>query len=367
MPEVIAGRFELLEHIASGGSGAVWVARDRKAGKLCAAKVMRQSYSGELLRFVREQGVKFAHPHLLTPYGWAAEDDQVVIATDLMRGGSLHAAQSDHGAFSAPLVAEILLQLLDGLSHIHRAGWVHRDIKPANVLLETTGTGVPHVRLADFGIAVHRDEPRLTQLGSVIGTSSYLAPEVRGGADPHAAGDLYALGRMGLELTGAGNLEQVPEPLRQVLTGLLAANPARRVQAAEQSHALLSALRSPGGYRTAAGEPFEVFDQFAAAGGETVRRPTRLQPKAQFQQRSAPPSYQRPVVHQPPAGPPGPYPGQPLHPQHQQLMHQPAQQAQVPQQHLPQRPVPPRPSVMPWVLVGLAAIMGLAGAVLVFS
>ena len=88
VPEVIAGRFELLEHIASGGSGAVWVARDRKAGKLCAAKVMRQSYSGELLRFVREQGVKFAHPHLLTPYGWAAEDDQVVIATDLMRGGS---------------------------------------------------------------------------------------------------------------------------------------------------------------------------------------------------------------------------------------------------------------------------------------
>ncbi|WP_279403455.1 serine/threonine-protein kinase, partial [Arthrobacter sp. JCM 19049] len=162
MAEVIAGRFELIEHIAQGGSGSVWLARDLQCRRRCAAKVMRQSYSGELLRFVREQGVKFDHPHLLTPYGWAAVDDRVVIASQLMRGGNLHTALQDYGAMSPELTAEVLAQLLEALGHVHAAGWIHRDVKPANVLLELTGTGVPRVRLTDFGIAAHMDQPRLT-------------------------------------------------------------------------------------------------------------------------------------------------------------------------------------------------------------
>ncbi|HEU5266540.1 MAG TPA: hypothetical protein VFU35_07555, partial [Jatrophihabitans sp.] len=75
MTDVIAGRFALCDPIARGGSGVVWRAYDRKLQRLCAAKVLRRRDAGELLRFVREQSVRIAHPHVLTPYSWAAEDE----------------------------------------------------------------------------------------------------------------------------------------------------------------------------------------------------------------------------------------------------------------------------------------------------
>ena len=81
MADVIVGRFALIDLIAKGGSGSVWRAWDQKTQELCAAKVLRQRDSADLMRFVREKGVSFDHPHLLTPYGWGAEDEHVVIAT----------------------------------------------------------------------------------------------------------------------------------------------------------------------------------------------------------------------------------------------------------------------------------------------
>ena len=282
--EVIAGRFELIEHIAQGGSGSVWLARDRQRDMRCAAKVMRQSYSGELLRFVREQGVKFEHRHLLTPYGWAAVDDRVVIASQLMSGGNLHTAMQDYGAFSPELAAEILCQLLDGLDHVHASGWVHRDVKPANVLLEMTGTGVPHVRLTDFGIATHKDAPRLTQLGITVGTEGFLAPGQRAGKDPEAAQDLYALAVLGVQLLYPARHGQelraqcaalvadpglVPAPLGPVLAGLLSEDPRQREHTAAQAEERLRPLRNPHGYQVASGEVFEVFDHFSENGDAT--------------------------------------------------------------------------------------------------
>ena len=77
--DVVAGRFALDQPIASGGSGTVWTAFDRKLGSRCAAKVMRRRDGGDVLRFAREQAVRLRYPHVLTPYSWAAEDEHVVI------------------------------------------------------------------------------------------------------------------------------------------------------------------------------------------------------------------------------------------------------------------------------------------------
>lgn len=284
MGQVIAGRFELADHIASGGSGSIWAAWDRRREQWCAAKVLRHKDSGELLRFVREQGIQLDHRYLATPYGWAAEDEDVAISMPLVAGGTLDTALNDHGAFSSALVARMLLQLLDALDHVHHAGWIHRDVKPANILLEPTGEGLPHLRLGDFGIAVREDDPRLTTLGWVNGTPGYLAPEAMDLAAPAPAQDLYAAGVVALRMLdptvrGERGLEAavldprrtlariagVDPRLASVVAGLLDEDPADRVSAAERAPRTLDVLAAPqtaaGGYLTAAGEPFAVFRQ----------------------------------------------------------------------------------------------------------
>ncbi|HEY4615361.1 MAG TPA: serine/threonine-protein kinase, partial [Citricoccus sp.] len=284
MGQVIAGRFELAEHIASGGSGSIWVAWDRRRDQWCAAKVLRHKDSGELLRFVREQGIQLDHPYLATPYGWAAEDEDVAISMPLVAGGTLETALSDHGAFSSALTARLLLQLLQALDHVHHAGWIHRDVKPANILLEPTGEGIPHLRLGDFGIAVRQDDPRFTNHGWVNGTPGYLAPEVLDLAAPDPAQDLYAAGVVALrmlhptlrgerDLTAAvldpgrtlAAIEGCDPRLTAVVAGLLDEDPTDRTAAARRAPGALDLLAAPqlagGGYSTAAGEPFVVFRQ----------------------------------------------------------------------------------------------------------
>ena len=208
MGEVFAGRYELLDPIASGGMGTVWRVHDRQDGRVKAAKILRQSDAASLLRFVREQSMRIDHTHVVTPDSWAAVDDRVLFTMPLMHGGSvseLLAERRQQGMPGLPprWVAVLLDQTLQALEAVHATGIVHRDLKPGNLLLEPTGTGLPHLRLTDFGIAVPLDEPRMTRAAMTIGTPGYMPPEQWQGLDPDPRSDLYAVGRVGYEmLTG---------------------------------------------------------------------------------------------------------------------------------------------------------------------
>ena len=200
MGEVFAGRYELLDPVATGGMGTIWRVLDRSDGQLKAAKILRQSDAASLLRFVREQSVRIDHTHVVTPLSWAGVDDRVLFTMPLVRGGSVADLLQEQGALPVRWVALLTDQLLHALEAVHAAGIVHRDVKPGNLLLEPTGTGAPHLRLTDFGIAVPVDEPRMTRGSQAIGTPGYMPPEQWRGADPHPAADLYAVGRVALEM-----------------------------------------------------------------------------------------------------------------------------------------------------------------------
>ncbi|MFF3496380.1 serine/threonine-protein kinase [Streptomyces sp. NPDC002795] len=295
MGEVFAGRYELADPIGRGGVGAVWRAWDHRRRRYVAAKVLQQSDAHTLLRFVREQALRIDHPHVLAPASWAADDDKVLFTMDLVAGGSLVHLVADYGPLPPQFACVLLDQLLSGLTAVHAEGVVHRDIKPANLLLESTGTGLPHLRVSDFGISMRKGEPRLTEADYVVGTPGYFAPEQELGAEPDFPADLFAAGLVALYLLEGARPDSkaliehfeehgtprapqgVPGPLWGVLAGLLQPDPDTRFRTATGARkALLAAaelLPEPG----PDAELIEVFDQLGplppgfGPGGPPVR------------------------------------------------------------------------------------------------
>ncbi|MYR93044.1 protein kinase [Streptomyces sp. SID8374] len=366
MGEVFAGRYELIDPIGRGGVGAVWRAWDHRRRRYVAAKVLQQSDAHTLLRFVREQALRIEHPHVLAPASWAADDDKVLFTMDLVSGGSLAHVIGDYGPLPPRFVCLLLDQLLSGLSTVHAEGVVHRDIKPANILMEATGTGRPHLRLSDFGISMRKGEPRLTETNYVVGTPGYFAPEQMMGAEPDFPADLFAVGLVALYLLQGqkpdsqalvehfaahgtpGAPEGIPEPLWQVLAGLLQPDPQARFRTATGARKALTAavemLPEPG----PDDEPVEVFDQIgplpAGFGPDgPVKAPTSPASPASPAPLSPPEPQQpsqtpQPPVQEPPVPPPpvsmsetGSFhlapPPQQQPPQPQPQFHQPAQPA----------------------------------------
>ncbi|MEU0720219.1 serine/threonine-protein kinase [Streptomyces lavendulocolor] len=346
MGEVFAGRYELIDPIGRGGVGAVWRAWDHRRRRYVAAKVLQQSDAHALLRFVREQALRIDHPHVLAPASWAADDDKVLFTMDLVTGGSLAHVIGDYGPLPPRFVCTLLDQLLSGLAAVHAEGVVHRDIKPANILLEATGTGRPHLRLSDFGISMRKGEPRLTETNYVVGTPGYFAPEQMMGAEPDFPADLFAVGLVALYLLegrkpdsralvehfaayGTPSAPQgVPEPLWQVLAGLLQPDPGARFRTATGARKALTAAVEMLPEPAADEEPVEVFDQIgplpagfgpegppkpapepearpSAAGG----RPSSASETGSFHLAPPPRQPAQPVVpaaHYPPPGPQSP-------------------------------------------------------------
>ncbi|MYQ81176.1 MULTISPECIES: serine/threonine protein kinase [unclassified Streptomyces] len=279
MGEVFAGRYELVDPIGRGGVGAVWRAWDHRRRRYVAAKVLQQSDAHTLLRFVREQALRIEHPHVLAPASWAADDDQVLFTMDLVSGGSLAHVIGDYGPLPPRFVCTLLDQLLAGLSTVHAEGVVHRDIKPANILMEATGRGRPHLRLSDFGISMRKGEPRLTETNYVVGTLGYFAPEQMMGAEPDFPADLFAVGLVALYLLQGTKPDSqeliehfaehgtpsapdgVPEPLWQVIAGLLQPDPQDRFRTATGARKALNAAVEMLPEPSDAEEPVEVFDQ----------------------------------------------------------------------------------------------------------
>jgi serine/threonine-protein kinase len=232
-----ASRVQLIDPIGGGGTSTVWRAWDAGARRFVAAKVSSLG-DGAL----REPAAGLVHPHVVTGHARAGP----WLTQPLVRGGTAERLLAEHGALPADYVAVLLDQLLQALAAVHAAGLVHRDVKPANLLLEPTGTGRPHLRLADFGVAV--------AVGAQVppaGTDSYLAPEAAAGAPAGPRHDLYAAGITAVELL-SGRVPRhdrdVPRgPLRALLRGLTDPDPPARPATAEQARDRLHTVGVPSG------------------------------------------------------------------------------------------------------------------------
>ena len=180
---------------------SVYLARDGELDRHVAVKVLAEHLADTASfhdRFLREAklAAQLSHPNVVQVFDVGEDDGRPFIVMECVQGSTLAAELKQRGPLDPTDVVDLALQICGGLEHAHAAGLVHRDIKPQNLLLRPDGT----VKIADFGIARAAETTRLTQIGSVLGTAAYLAPEQALGEEVTAAADIYSLGCVLYEL-----------------------------------------------------------------------------------------------------------------------------------------------------------------------
>jgi eukaryotic-like serine/threonine-protein kinase len=200
--EVLADRYELEELVGAGGMSSVFRAHDRLLDRKVALKVLHRQYSDDeeyVERFRREARAVAAlsHPNIVTVIDRGDHEGRQFIVFEYVEGDNLKRVIERRGPAPVASALELAMQIARGLSFAHQQGLVHRDVKPQNVLLNGDG----RAKVTDFGIARSLDvQHGMTQTGTVLGTSDYIAPEQAQGQRVDEHTDVYSLGVVLYEL-----------------------------------------------------------------------------------------------------------------------------------------------------------------------
>jgi len=214
--------YEVLKRLGRGGMGVVYQARDCKLDRIVALKMIlneREHRAADLRRFLSESELiaKLQHPNIVQIYGLGQHNGRLYFAMEFVPGGNL-AERINGTPWPSPIEAAALVESMAcAVHHAHTLGIVHRDLKPANILLapktcdpssvagwqrpgyrmNSSDTPCPEPKITDFGLAkLLHSANEVTQTGELLGTPSYMAPEIAAG-QPHAASfamDVYGLG-----------------------------------------------------------------------------------------------------------------------------------------------------------------------------
>jgi WD40 repeat protein/serine/threonine protein kinase len=211
--ELVLGGYFILTRVGEGGMGQVFKARHRRLGHIVALKLIRKdrlSNPAAVQRFEREIAIAchVEHPNVVRAFDADVANGTKFLAMEFVEGIDLDRLVSDNGPLPIAEACEYARQTAAGLAACHERGLVHRDIKPKNVLLTRSKSGIrnskseiPLIKILDLGLArvdsVGQEQaaPRLTQLGKVVGSADYMAPEQ--GRDSHSVdcrADIYSLG-----------------------------------------------------------------------------------------------------------------------------------------------------------------------------
>ena len=191
------GKFEIRREIGRGAMGVVYEGYDPAIKRVVALKTIRsdQLTGGDpaavIARFRREAQAagRLNHPNIVAIYDFGEDNGVWYIAMEYVQGRELKECFETNERFRMPDIVRIMTQILNALDYSHRQGVIHRDIKPANIFLLPDGS----VKVADFGIA-HIDSSSLTQVGTVMGTPSYMSPEQIMGLPVDGRSDLFSAG-----------------------------------------------------------------------------------------------------------------------------------------------------------------------------
>jgi serine/threonine protein kinase len=259
---IVEGKYKLLELIAVGGMGAVYLCEHIHMRRLVALKFLPKelTQSPEAVeRFSREARAIAAldHPNIVRAFDLHRSDQYHYLIMEYVDGRNLADLVTQFGPFSVDRAVNYIVQAACGLQHAHDLGWVHRDIKPGNLLLDRRGV----IKVLDLGLARlwNNAQDRLTtdfDNPNVLGTADYISPEqALASSEVDIRADIYSLGATlyylltGEQIFPAQTMAQkllmhqtrpvpsvralkpeVPEGLEHVLNKMLAKSPTQRHQ-----------------------------------------------------------------------------------------------------------------------------------------
>jgi serine/threonine-protein kinase len=262
--DLVGGRYRIVRWLGGGGMGRVYEALDTELELKVALKVLNAATAGEALeRFRNEVRLtrQIQHRNVARMYDIGVHEGQRFLTLEMIEGDPL-TRELGRGPMPWARLAPIAEQICAGLAAAHAVGIVHRDLKPDNVLVERAGG---RVVITDFGIARRDTDAGLTQVGTVVGTPRYMAPEQLAGRDLDARADLFSLGVMMYELASdarpwdgdnaiaiaVAQATTAPEPLRAphlpaaaaaLIMKCLALEPAERPASADELRAAIAAV-----------------------------------------------------------------------------------------------------------------------------
>jgi eukaryotic-like serine/threonine-protein kinase len=213
---LLDGRYRISGRIARGGMATVYEAIDLRLDRTVAVKVMHPGLGDDdefASRFVGEarSAARLSHPNVVAVYDQGNDDGTVFLAMEMVPGHTLRDTIGKEAPMSPSRALALLEPVVSALAAAHRAGFVHRDVKPENVLIADDG----RVKVADFGLAkAVSANTNHTATGVLIGTVSYIAPElvVEGRSDARA--DVYAAGVILYELLTGSKPHQGETPIQ---------------------------------------------------------------------------------------------------------------------------------------------------------
>jgi len=197
---VLADRYEIIEHIGSGGMALVYKATDLKLERVVAIKTLREEYISDmefLKRFSSEAraAARLSNANIVNAYDVGADGDVYFIVMEYVDGVTLKELINKRAPFGSEEVLSVAIQIADALSHAHKNGIIHRDIKPQNIIVTKDGV----VKVTDFGIARIADAETTTSSGA-MGSVHYFSPEQARGKFVDFRSDIYSLGIVMFEM-----------------------------------------------------------------------------------------------------------------------------------------------------------------------
>jgi serine/threonine protein kinase len=277
---LVLGPYRLLDRLGEGGMAQVFKAHHLSMDRVVALKIIpreRLSSSVVVTRFYREVRAvaRLSHPNIVIAFDASQIGETHFLVMEFVEGIDLAKLVQQSGPLPISNACDYIRQAALGLQHAHEKGLVHRDIKPGNLMVTRPSPAEPPViKILDFGLARFESEntqgTRLTQLGNIIGTVDYIAPEQAENAQTaDIRADLYSLGctlfylltgqppflgkdtveRIGARLGAVPSVRQgrreVPRDLEVVIARMMARHPAHRYQTPAEVAQALHAFAVP--------------------------------------------------------------------------------------------------------------------------